>query len=47
MNVNSRYKTFFTGEKIISAGSNYIKTAKNKHFYFDYLINSCGGYALE
>ena len=38
---------FITGEKIISAGSNSLKTDKNNEFYFDYFINSCGGYALE
>ena len=38
---------FLTGEKIISASSNFIKTSKNNKFYFDYLINACGGYSLE
>ena len=38
---------FITGEKIVSAGSNSLKTAKKNEFYFDYFINSCGGYALE
>ena len=38
---------FSTGEKIISASPNFIKTSKNNKFYFDYLINACGGYSLE
>ncbi len=36
-----------TGEKIVYAGSNYIKTSKNKKYDFDFLVNACGGYALE
>ena len=38
---------FITGQKIVSVGSNSIKTNKNIDFYFDYFINSCGGYSLE
>ena len=38
---------FITGEKIISANSNSVKTAKNNEYFFDYFINSCGGYSLE
>ena len=38
---------FITGQKVVSADSNAIKTDKNNDFYFDYFINSCGGYALE
>ncbi len=42
LNVN-----FTTGEKIISASNNYIETSKNNKFYFDFLINACGGYSIE
>ncbi len=38
---------FTTGERIISAGKDYIETSKNNKFYFDYLINACGGYSIE
>ena len=42
LNVN-----FITGEKIISANKNYIETSKKNKFYFDFLINACGGYSIE
>ena len=38
---------FKTGEKIISSSKNYIETSKNNKFYFDFLINACGGYSIE
>ncbi len=38
---------FKTGEKIVSAGPSFIKTSKNKKYFFDYFINTCGGYSLE
>ena len=38
---------FSTGERIISASNNHIETSKNNKFYFDFLINACGGYAIE
>ena len=37
---------FITGDRVISADSNYIETYNNKKLYFDYLINACG-YSIE
>ena len=42
LNVN-----FITGEKVITAENDYIKTSKNNTFYFDFLVNACGGYSIE
>ena len=38
---------FITGEKIISAGNNFVETSKKNKFFFDFLINACGGYSIE
>ena len=38
---------FSIGEKVISAGSNFIKTSNKNKFYFDYLVNACGGFSLD
>ena len=38
---------FSIGEGVISAGSNFVNTSKRNKLHFDYLINACGGFALD